>query len=151
MPAHPVEALKHRLDALPPEQRRVLSKVTFVTRLQPSRAGWSTAWAAKRPATSAPVARDQREAIAKAIEEFEITDPTERKRIIVQRRAVAGGISIDAVTPCCAADALRLGFCCHADTRRSSAKECSPGLTSKLTAARSAHARTTYAARGSII
>jgi hypothetical protein len=30
-------------------------------------------------------ARDQREAIAKAIEEFEITDPTERRRLIVQR------------------------------------------------------------------
>jgi hypothetical protein len=30
-------------------------------------------------------AHDQREAIARAIEEFEITDPTERKRLIVQR------------------------------------------------------------------
>ena len=29
--------------------------------------------------------RDQREAIERACEEFEITDPTERKRLIVQR------------------------------------------------------------------
>ena len=34
-------------------------------------------------------ARDQREAIAKAIEEFEITDPTERRRLIVQRTSRA--------------------------------------------------------------
>ena len=37
------------------------------------------------------------------------------------------GISIDAVTGGCAADALRLGLCCHADTRRSSAKNVQQG------------------------
>ena len=36
-------------------------------------------------------ARDQREAIERACEEFEITDPTERKRLIVQRTSRGWG------------------------------------------------------------